>query len=419
MITRIQNIIVVSILFFTTISTYAQSLNYAKSLIELGKYLEAAKQLRPLADGGNAEAQYLAANLFFTGRGVTKNVAQGEKYAKLSANQGYEDAIILLSTRYFNSENHQQLFSFLSEQIDKHPYMETEVPGSILALCYTNGYGTEKNYYKGYRILSQNEAWMAQLEEKAPEFASVAPSIISKFSISNVYGCDQGSQNRTPVYASNEYVGVNYSFKSSRPHTHPLFIYVYDTNRNRVGYWNATLNINKADNAFYSQSKIGPLAEGNYTIVISEPDASVIYGQKSFSVLSLAQKEESEWQQKAAKTQVEVRRGGLINARLENSYWRNGSLYVEVAVTTPMVRRQFRMGSPYVRGAYTRSVRATLRGLNQEPGRDYYIITDKDVAYITFVVSGQPKSGELSEVGVDMSLSGTKEYVKVKNLVWR
>ena len=57
----------------------AQSVNYAKSLIKEGKYLEAAKQLRPLADGGNAEAQYMAAKLFFEGKGVTKNVNQGIK----------------------------------------------------------------------------------------------------------------------------------------------------------------------------------------------------------------------------------------------------------------------------------------------------------------------------------------------------
>ncbi|MBQ9640161.1 MAG: sel1 repeat family protein [Bacteroidaceae bacterium] len=57
-----------------------------------GNYTEAAKCLRPLADGGNAEAQTLAAQLFFEGKGVTKNEAQGVKYATQAAKQGHEDS---------------------------------------------------------------------------------------------------------------------------------------------------------------------------------------------------------------------------------------------------------------------------------------------------------------------------------------
>ena len=63
----------ISVLSFCFSTGNAQSLSYAKSLIEQGKYLEAAKQLRPLADGGNAEAQYLAATLFFDGKGVSRS----------------------------------------------------------------------------------------------------------------------------------------------------------------------------------------------------------------------------------------------------------------------------------------------------------------------------------------------------------
>ena len=98
----IRNIIIGVLMTLPQIGN-AQSVSYAKSLINQGKYLEAAKQLRPLADGGNAEAQYLAAKLFFEGRGVNKNVAQGEKYAMLSANQCNVDAIVLLSTLYLQN----------------------------------------------------------------------------------------------------------------------------------------------------------------------------------------------------------------------------------------------------------------------------------------------------------------------------
>lgn len=69
----------------------AQSLGTAKMYIEQEQYVNAAKQLRPLADGGNAEAQYLAAKLFFEGHiNNAKAEEQGVKYATMSADQGYE-----------------------------------------------------------------------------------------------------------------------------------------------------------------------------------------------------------------------------------------------------------------------------------------------------------------------------------------
>lgn len=417
----IRNIIIGVLMTLPQIGN-AQSVSYAKSLINQGKYLEAAKQLRPLADGGNAEAQYLAAKLFFEGRGVNKNVAQGEKYAMLSANQCNEDAIVLLSTRYLQNENYQKLFSFISGIVKNHPYLEEQLPGSILALCYTNGYGTEKDFDKGRQILKKNESWFSELQEQAPELAEVAPAIVSSVSVRKVFARDQNNQQRTPVYANDNMIGVSYSLKTNKTHSHLFSHVVYNkANNTKIASWNITLNLEQGDNGFWSQSKIGPLAEGQYMLYVTEPDMSVVYAQSSFEVQSLAQKAETEWQEKAAQTTVEVNRNGLIDARLESVSWRSGSLHVKVAVTTPMVRRQFRLGSPYARTASgsSRSTRVSLSGLSQEPNRDYYIITDRDVAYITIIVPGMPKSGELGEVGVDMSLSGTKQYVKVKNIVWR
>lgn len=79
------------LLLACTTSIYAQSLSIVESLLQQGRYTEAAKQLRPLADRGNAKAQLYAAQLFFEGKGVTKSEAQGIKYAKLAASQGNDD----------------------------------------------------------------------------------------------------------------------------------------------------------------------------------------------------------------------------------------------------------------------------------------------------------------------------------------
>lgn len=66
----------------------AQSMYTAKQYYNQGRYLDAAKQLRPLADGGNADAQLMAAELFFEGKGVAKSDAQGVKYATMAVNKG-------------------------------------------------------------------------------------------------------------------------------------------------------------------------------------------------------------------------------------------------------------------------------------------------------------------------------------------
>ncbi|MBP3842601.1 MAG: sel1 repeat family protein [Prevotella sp.] len=135
---------------------HAQSMSMAKYYYEQGKYLEAAKQLRPLADGGNAEAQAMAARMFFEGKGVQKNDAQGEKYATMAADQCNENAIFLLVVHY-RSTNPQKYFQTCKNYCDKFPYLAKKDLGLNLAGCYLEGKGTEKNEQLGYDVLESNE----------------------------------------------------------------------------------------------------------------------------------------------------------------------------------------------------------------------------------------------------------------------
>lgn len=147
-------------LFLGADISFAQSVSYAKSLIEQGRYLEAAKQLRPLADGGNAEAQFLAAKLFFEGKGVTKNDAQGFKYATLATNQGNEDAAILL----INKKPRTEAFQIASKFTEQHPYSLYGEIGLFIADCYMTGKGTEKNESKGWNLFEKNKVFEKYME---------------------------------------------------------------------------------------------------------------------------------------------------------------------------------------------------------------------------------------------------------------
>ena len=137
----------------------AQTMSSVKRYLEKGEYLEAAKQLRPLADGGDAEAQILAAQLFFEGKGVNKNDEQGVKYAKLAADQGNEAAILLLANHYAATQQYELLFQTASSYARWHPYMKKGALGLRLAECYIKGLGVEKDETLGWNILKENDGF--------------------------------------------------------------------------------------------------------------------------------------------------------------------------------------------------------------------------------------------------------------------
>lgn len=87
----------ISLLLAGVATSTAQSIEQIKELIEQGQYKQAAMRLRPLADGGDAEAQYLAAMLFLEGKGVTGNPQQAFKYAKMAAAHPKHIALSLTS----------------------------------------------------------------------------------------------------------------------------------------------------------------------------------------------------------------------------------------------------------------------------------------------------------------------------------
>ena len=163
-----RKLICLLMMLVVSLGLHAQSVSYAQSLINQGRYLDAAKQLRPLADGGNAEAQLLAAQLFFEGKGVAKNNAQGVKYASLAADQGNEDAMLLLVGHYEKS-NPSKVYELANKYVDRHPYLKKERIGCVLSVCYLGGFGVPVNEKRGWEIMEQNnhfEQWLGQDKQR-------------------------------------------------------------------------------------------------------------------------------------------------------------------------------------------------------------------------------------------------------------
>lgn len=141
----------------------AQSLDYAKSLYEQGEYLRAAKELRPLAEGGDAEAQCMVAGMFFEGKGVNKNEQQGITYATRAAEQGNVDAVTLLATHYDEVGNPQSMYKTLEYYTtQKFPDMMKQQPGAMLIGCLMEGKGVAKD---------EERAW--QMAKKTPLYDQI------------------------------------------------------------------------------------------------------------------------------------------------------------------------------------------------------------------------------------------------------
>ena len=68
------------------------------------EYAAAAKLFRPLAEKGNALAQYRIAMMHKMGLGVSKDQKQARKWSRLAAKQGNADAQLLLGSLYYKSE---------------------------------------------------------------------------------------------------------------------------------------------------------------------------------------------------------------------------------------------------------------------------------------------------------------------------
>lgn len=164
----------IALLVAACINMKAQSLGDAISLRNQGRFLEAAKVLRPLADGGDSQAQALAATMFFKGEGVSRNVQQGLKYAKMSADQECMDGLEVLALYYYcelddhyggnNSPKHpKELFSTLNYYYTKYPRFRQGKASELLGECYLHGWGTEKNEDRAWELFMENSERLDKL----------------------------------------------------------------------------------------------------------------------------------------------------------------------------------------------------------------------------------------------------------------
>jgi uncharacterized protein len=71
------------------------------------EYAAAMKMFQPLAEKGNALAQYTIALMHKMGLGVTKSEKEARKWARLAAKQGNADAQLLMGSLYYKQSGEE------------------------------------------------------------------------------------------------------------------------------------------------------------------------------------------------------------------------------------------------------------------------------------------------------------------------
>ena len=89
-----------AILALLAATAQAAGLDEAIRNYESGLYDQAASQLIPLAEGGDATAQQKLSVLYFYGRGVPEDEKQAMLWARRSADQGNLDAMFFVGTMF-------------------------------------------------------------------------------------------------------------------------------------------------------------------------------------------------------------------------------------------------------------------------------------------------------------------------------
>ena len=100
----IRTTIIALVLAFNAGSTLAQDFQKGVAAYHAGDYVTALQEWRPLAEQGNADAQYNLALMYNNGWGVLQDYAEAAKWYRLAAEQGLAQAQYNLGVKYKNGE---------------------------------------------------------------------------------------------------------------------------------------------------------------------------------------------------------------------------------------------------------------------------------------------------------------------------
>src|SRR5215472_18505997 len=109
-------------------------------------YVTAMKEYRPLAERGNAEAQYRVGRMYEFGQGVPQDKAQGIAWVRKAAEQNHADAEYELGVIYVTGDGVKQDDVQAVAWFRKAAMQGDSMAQHNLGQLYANGQGVDKDY---------------------------------------------------------------------------------------------------------------------------------------------------------------------------------------------------------------------------------------------------------------------------------
>ena len=119
-------------------------------------YATAVREWRPLAEQGDAVAQYHLGNLYRTGQGVPQDYAEAAKWFRKAANQGDANAQYNLGVKHYNSL--PQDYAEAAKWFRKAANHGDAAAQYYLGVIYDKGYGVPQDYVQAHKWYNLAEA---------------------------------------------------------------------------------------------------------------------------------------------------------------------------------------------------------------------------------------------------------------------
>ena len=123
--------------------------------LKTGDYETAYKEWAPLAEQGDAQAQFALANLYLRGNGVERDAAKALGLLTSSAASGYVQSALLLATLYQSGTGVERDMAKAAEYYEMAAEKDSADAQVNLAVLYVQGQGVAQDYKKASRMVGQ------------------------------------------------------------------------------------------------------------------------------------------------------------------------------------------------------------------------------------------------------------------------
>ena len=123
---------------------------------ERGDYATAFREMKPLAEQGDAVAQFNLGNMYRTGRGVPQDYAEAERWYRRAVEQGNASAQFNLGVKYYNSL--PQDYAEAAKWFRKAANQGNADAQYHLGVIYDKGYDLPQDFVQAHMWYSLAEA---------------------------------------------------------------------------------------------------------------------------------------------------------------------------------------------------------------------------------------------------------------------